>query len=420
MRKALAVVAAAAPVGVGHHRLSLHEAQRDRLRVRAQRCRDRDDAADALGRERGEQQRLHAAQRRARRRVQPLDAEVVEQRELRAHHVADGEDREVGGVGPARARIGRRGPRAPVAAAEQIAADHEEAIGVDRETGADELLPPARARIARVTARVRRRRQPGVEQHRVVARGRELAPRLVRDREPGQLTAPVAAERLRVVEGGIARHDAVVVRLGPFVTGGVRHGEWGVAIIACRSNRHRRSTVPDPLRTVDDPPSRRFALTRGLARRSARVRHEDPVPALDREPRGQRATCTRSSTPTGTRGSSSELEYLALPGTLTPPRATYVVWAESQFGRQILLGRLAVAEDRSAEWEGTVPFESSGCSSPRKTSRGPSARASRTWCRPTSSRPTRGCGSEAGRFGSSRRRFVRPGRLVCFGKWLAG
>jgi hypothetical protein len=51
------------------------------------------------------------------------------------------------------------------------------------------------------------------------------------------------------------------------------------------------------------------------------------------------------------------LEHLALPGTLTPPRATYVVWAESQFGRQVLLGRLAVAENRSAEWEGTVPFE---------------------------------------------------------------
>jgi hypothetical protein len=51
------------------------------------------------------------------------------------------------------------------------------------------------------------------------------------------------------------------------------------------------------------------------------------------------------------------LEYLALPGTLTPPRANYVVWAESQFGRQILLGRLAVGEDRSGEWEGTVPFD---------------------------------------------------------------
>jgi hypothetical protein len=52
-----------------------------------------------------------------------------------------------------------------------------------------------------------------------------------------------------------------------------------------------------------------------------------------------------------------ELAHLALPETLSPPRATYVVWAESQFGRQVLLGRIAVAPDRSAEWEGTVPFD---------------------------------------------------------------
>ena len=52
-----------------------------------------------------------------------------------------------------------------------------------------------------------------------------------------------------------------------------------------------------------------------------------------------------------------ELEHLALPETLTPPRSTYVVWAESPFGRQVLLGRLAVHKNRSAAWEGTVPFD---------------------------------------------------------------
>ena len=52
-----------------------------------------------------------------------------------------------------------------------------------------------------------------------------------------------------------------------------------------------------------------------------------------------------------------EVEHLALPGTLTPPRSTYVVWAESQFGRQVLLGQIKVEADRSAYWEGTVPFE---------------------------------------------------------------
>lgn len=52
-----------------------------------------------------------------------------------------------------------------------------------------------------------------------------------------------------------------------------------------------------------------------------------------------------------------ELQHLALPGTLTPARTTYVVWAESQFGRQVLLGQIKIADDRSAEWEGTVPFD---------------------------------------------------------------
>jgi hypothetical protein len=51
------------------------------------------------------------------------------------------------------------------------------------------------------------------------------------------------------------------------------------------------------------------------------------------------------------------LEHLALPATLTPPRVTYVLWAESQFGREVLLGQIAVQKDRSAEWEGTVPFD---------------------------------------------------------------
>ena len=52
-----------------------------------------------------------------------------------------------------------------------------------------------------------------------------------------------------------------------------------------------------------------------------------------------------------------ELQHLALPGTLSPPRKTYVLWAESQFGRTVLLGQIKIAKDRSAEWQGTVPFE---------------------------------------------------------------
>ena len=50
--------------------------------------------SDALGEVRGQAQRLHPAHRAADHRVQPLDPERVEQRDLRADHVADGDDRE--------------------------------------------------------------------------------------------------------------------------------------------------------------------------------------------------------------------------------------------------------------------------------------------------------------------------------------
>jgi len=52
-----------------------------------------------------------------------------------------------------------------------------------------------------------------------------------------------------------------------------------------------------------------------------------------------------------------EFEHLAAPASLNPARATYVVWAESQFGRQVLLGQINVGDDRRAEWRGTVPFD---------------------------------------------------------------
>jgi hypothetical protein len=50
-------------------------------------------------------------------------------------------------------------------------------------------------------------------------------------------------------------------------------------------------------------------------------------------------------------------EHLARPDALNPPRATYVIWAESYFGRQVLLGQIKVDEDRTAFWSGTVPFD---------------------------------------------------------------
>jgi hypothetical protein len=58
-------------------------------------------------------QHLHPAHRAARHAEQLVDAQVVDQLDLRAHHVADGDDREVQAVGFARGRVDGQGPVEP-------------------------------------------------------------------------------------------------------------------------------------------------------------------------------------------------------------------------------------------------------------------------------------------------------------------
>lgn len=50
-------------------------------------------------------------------------------------------------------------------------------------------------------------------------------------------------------------------------------------------------------------------------------------------------------------------QHLAKPDRLSPPKAFYLVWAESSFGRTTLLGKLQVTKKLKASWAGSVPFE---------------------------------------------------------------
>ena len=139
---AAAVVVALAPVRIGHDRLAADLVEGDVLRRVPRGGGDRQHPRGAVGEVGGEAQRLHPAHRAADHRVQLLDPERVEQRDLRADHVADGDHREAHAVGLAVRRRARRPGRAH-AAADHVGADHVEAVGVDRLARADHAVPPA-------------------------------------------------------------------------------------------------------------------------------------------------------------------------------------------------------------------------------------------------------------------------------------
>ena len=105
-----------------------------------------------------------------------------------AHQVTDGDGGEGAPVGLARARVYRCRARGAFASAQNVAADHEEAVRVDGLARSDEFVPPAGFLVVfgvpagGVRVGGKRRTHP----YRVVGGGVQLAVSLVTDVERGQ------------------------------------------------------------------------------------------------------------------------------------------------------------------------------------------------------------------------------------------
>ena len=190
-------IAPLAPFRIGHDRLTADLVERDVLRRVARRRRDRQRGEHALGIARGPLQHLHAAHRAAGDGEQRSDAEMIEQHRLRAHHVADGDDRKIQAPRRVGLRIGRRRTGRAHAGADDVRADHEIALGVDRAAGPDHRLPPTgfagdRMNIGDVLVAGER----VADQHRVGAVGIQCAVGLVGDLKRREVDAGVEPQRL--------------------------------------------------------------------------------------------------------------------------------------------------------------------------------------------------------------------------------
>ena len=101
-------------------------------------------AAHPFGIGRRPLQRLHAAHRAAHHRQQFCDTQMLDQHGLRPHHVADGDQRKCQAIRLAGRGIIFRRPGRAHAAANDIGADHKEAVGIDRLARPHHGGPPAR------------------------------------------------------------------------------------------------------------------------------------------------------------------------------------------------------------------------------------------------------------------------------------
>lgn len=176
VRRHAAVVEAAVPVGIHHQHLALRVAHGDAVGVAPRAAADGGHARDSLREQHRGGERLHAAHAGADAGVEAADAEVVQQAELRAHHVVHRQDGEARGVHLAVGRVDAAGACRAITPANDVCADDVEAVSVKGGSGADELLPPAGRWVGLCGMGVGRGREAGVQEDDVGAVGVERAP----------------------------------------------------------------------------------------------------------------------------------------------------------------------------------------------------------------------------------------------------
>ncbi len=144
------VIIAAQPVGVGHDRMAADNIERQGLGGKAHGRSNAHAFPHDLRVTHAPGQGLHAAERAADHRRQPLDPQLPEQQILRLHNVAGRNFRKSRTVGPAGARIRRTRPGRAHAPAQDIRANHVKPVGVDALARPDHGIPPARLAVGGV------------------------------------------------------------------------------------------------------------------------------------------------------------------------------------------------------------------------------------------------------------------------------
>ena len=100
-------------------------------------------AVESVGVFGGPGERQVSAQRSAHNGAEADDAQLLEQQALHPDHIRHGDQREIGAVRPPRCRIDGVGPGRAAATAQEVWADDEILVGVDRLAGSHGDIPPA-------------------------------------------------------------------------------------------------------------------------------------------------------------------------------------------------------------------------------------------------------------------------------------